>query len=138
MNTDSRRHRRAPGIATALAAVLLAAAGCTSSRGTPTRPPAEFRVTGTVYTSPACPGPVGIDSACPDRPLAGARVEVTRYRTVVATAVTDAAGHYALALAAGTYQVVATDPGGLRTHATRTVTVPPDAVADLTVDSGLR
>jgi hypothetical protein len=81
---------------------------------------------------------VRLDSPCPDRPLAAARVVATQGTTVVATAVTDAAGHYALDLRTGSYLIVATVVGGYPSRATHAVTVPPDTIVDLTVDSGMR
>jgi hypothetical protein len=95
-------------------------------------------VTGTVYISPACPGPVRIDSPCPDHPLAAATVEAMQGTTVVATTRTGAGGHYRITLPAGSYQFTATNTGGFRSRAAKTVDLPPATVVDLTVGSGMR
>ena len=97
-----------------------------------------FAVTGTVRVSPACPGPVRLDSPCPDRPLQGATVTAAQSSRTVASTVTDAAGQYRLDLPPGRYDIVATNVGGYPSHATRTIDIPPAVVADLTVDSGMR
>jgi hypothetical protein len=97
-----------------------------------------FAVTGTVYRSPACGGPVRIDSPCPDQPLNAATVVATQGTTTVATTRTDPAGHYRITLPRGTYQITATNTGGYRSQTSKTVELPPDTVIDLTVDSGMR
>jgi hypothetical protein len=97
-----------------------------------------YAVTGTVRISPACPGPMRIDSPCPDHPLAAATVEAMQGTTVVATTHTDADGHYRITLPAGKYQFTGTNAGGFRSRASKPVNLPPATVVDLTVDSGMR
>ena len=129
----SRRHAYG-----AAAVCLLALGGCATTTQTPTETPTTFAVTGTVRASPACPGPVRLDSTCPDRPIATATVTVTRDGTTIASTVTDSAGHYRFQLPAGRYAIGATNTGGYASQATQTVDVPPAIVVDLTVDSGMR
>lgn len=139
MSVGSRHRRAIAGRVRVTAAVaVFAIGGCAAPSAKPAVPSAVSQVSGTVTSSPACPGPVALDSPCPARPLADASVEATRGGTVTATTTTDSTGHYTLSLPAGTYQIVATSTGGYRAHATRNVAVPPDAHVDLTVDSGMR
>jgi Carboxypeptidase regulatory-like domain len=126
----------APGSATASATPAPTTAA--SANAPPPGDATDFTVTGTVDTSPACPGPVSAGSPCPDRPLAGATIEAMRGTTIVATTHTDPAGHYRLTLHRGTYRLTATGTTGYRSHAARTITVPPDLAVDLTIDSGMR
>ena len=64
--------------------------------------PANTGIQGTVLAGPACPGPARLDSPCPDRPVA-MTVEVVSGTAVAATFTTDAAGHFSVAVSAGTY-----------------------------------
>jgi hypothetical protein len=122
----------------AMTTVVLGAAGCATSEPRPGDSAATYRVSGTVRTSPGCPGPTRLDSPCPDRPLAAAEVQATRDATVVATTLTDAAGRYTLNLPSGSYQITVTNVGGYKSRATRSIVLPPGTVVDLTVDSGMR
>ena len=117
---------------------LLALAGCASAAPGAADQPPVFAVAGTVRVSPACPGPVRLDSPCPDRPLQGATVTASQHTRMITSTVTDTAGRYRLDLPVGRYDIVATNVGGYRSHATRTIDVPPAVVVDLTVDSGMR
>jgi hypothetical protein len=94
-------------------------------------------VDGTVVSSPGCPGPVSAESPCPDRPVAGARVELTRGGTVVATATTDSAGRFELRVPPGEYTVTAFNVG-LASQASQSISVTGPVHVALVVDSGLR
>lgn len=77
-----------------LLALVLAACG---SFATP-----SSGIRGTILAGPACPGPVRLDSPCPDRPVS-MTVEVVNGTTVAATFTSDAAGTFSVAVAPGTY-----------------------------------
>jgi Carboxypeptidase regulatory-like domain len=96
-----------------------------------------FAVDGTVVSSPGCPGPALAESPCPDRPVAGARVELTRGSTVMASTTTDAAGRFEMRVPAGTYQVTALNVG-LRSRASQSISVTGPVNVRLVVDSGMR
>jgi hypothetical protein len=128
--------RRAYRLVAALWLAVLA--GCASVGPSPADTPSAYAVTGIVRVSPACPGPVRLDSPCPDRPLGGATVTASRNARTIASTITDASGHYRLDLPPGRYDIVAINVGGYASRATRTIDVPPSAVVDLTVDSGMR
>ena len=114
--------------------------GTATSTPTPTsNGSSAVAVTGTVLAAPGCPGPVQLDSPCPPRPLAGARVEVLRATDVVATVSTGSDGRFTLRLTPGVYRLVATAAGPLRRTATVQITVASSPVTtNLTVDSGMR
>jgi hypothetical protein len=65
-------------------------------------PAATSGIRGKILAGPACPGPVRIDSPCPDRPVA-MTVEVVGGTTIAATFTTDAAGAFSVNVAPGTY-----------------------------------
>jgi hypothetical protein len=94
-------------------------------------------VTGTVASSPGCPGPALAESPCPDRPVAGARVELTRGSTVVASTTTDRAGRFAMRVPPGDYQVTAFNVG-FHSQASQHISVAGPVNVQLVVDSGLR
>ena len=79
-----------------LALVLLSGAACGSIGG----PASGIR--GTILAGPACPGPVRLDSPCPDRPVA-MTVEVVSGATVAATFTSDANGTFSVNVGPGTY-----------------------------------
>jgi hypothetical protein len=137
-HTDMRSTRRRRAVACLLPMILAGgfAAGC-AKPATPASPPV-YAVTGTVYIPPACPGPMRIDSPCPDHPLPAATVEAMKGTTVVATTRTDVDGHYRITLPAGSYQFTATNAGGFRSRASKIVDLPPATVVDLTVGSGMK
>ena len=131
------------GLAVALA--VLALAGCTeptpspresglpspgastpaSVGSTPPQPIADkfaLAVTGTVTASPGCPGPQRAESPCPDKPVAGAPVELTASGTVVARTTTDAAGRFRVTVPAGTYEITARNTG-YASRVTQSITV---------------
>jgi hypothetical protein len=151
-----RSSSRARAIAIAATVLLLCAAGCAQGAGTPqstgtgtsqgagTATPtpngsSAIAVTGTVLAAPGCPGPVQLDSPCPPRPMAGARVEAMRGASVVATVSTGSDGRFTLRLAPGVYRLVATAAGPLRATAAVQITVASSPVnTNLIVDSGMR
>jgi carboxypeptidase family protein len=94
-------------------------------------------VTGSVLSSPGCPGPARAESPCPDRPVAGARVEFARGTTVVATTTTDSAGRFEIRVPPGDYQVTAFNVG-IHSRTTQTISVHGPVTVTLVVDSGLR
>jgi hypothetical protein len=118
--------------------------GTGASQGTGTATPAvsgpsAVAVSGTVLAAPGCPGPVRLDSPCPPRPLAGARVQAMQAAGVVATVTTGSDGRFTLRLAPGVYRLVATAAGPLRTAAAVQITVASSPVStNLIVDSGMR
>jgi Carboxypeptidase regulatory-like domain len=117
---------------------VMALAGCAQKTGgTPTPSESGIKVTGTVTASPGCPGPQRIDSPCPDRPVAGAPVEFARDGAIVATTTTDAAGHFSITVAPGSYEVTARNVGYF-SRITRTVDVTAPLDLSLVVDSGMR
>jgi hypothetical protein len=77
------------------------------------------------------------ESPCPDRPVAGARVELTRGSAVVATTRTDSAGRFELRVPPGEYTVTAFNVG-LATRASQLISVTGPVHVALVVDSGLR
>ena len=61
-------------------------------------------ISGTIVAGPACPGPVRLDSPCPDRPVA-MTVEVVSGTTVAATFTSDANGAFSVNVGPGTYRL---------------------------------
>jgi hypothetical protein len=77
------------------------------------------------------------ESRCPDRPVAGARVELARSGTVVATTKTDTAGQFQLKALPGDYQITAFNVG-FASHTSQQVSVAGPVTVRLVVDSGMR
>jgi hypothetical protein len=94
-------------------------------------------VQGFVFSSPSCPGPAVAESPCPDRPVAGARVELARDSTVVATTSTDSAGRFEMRVPPADYQITAFNVG-FASHASQSITVVGPVTVRLVVDSGVR
>lgn len=94
-------------------------------------------VAGTVVSSPGCPGPAVAESPCPDRPVTGARVELTHGGTVVASTRTDGAGRFEMRVPPGVYQVTAFNVG-FKSQASQQISVAGRVNVRLVVDSGLR
>ena len=132
--------RTATPMLAALAVLVAPLAGCASApSASPPRssPPAVGTVAGTVLSAPSCPVE-RLASPCPPRPVVGATVA---FRGPTSRTVrTGAGGRFTAHVPAGTYTVTATNTGGLRTTATRTVTVRAGATVSvrLVVDSGIR
>jgi carboxypeptidase family protein len=96
-------------------------------------------VTGTVTAGPTCPVERAA-SPCPDRAVQGASVQADRGGHVVAEALTDTHGHYALTVRPGVYTIIATNAGGYRSIARRRVSLAAGErqSVDLVVDTGIR
>ena len=125
----SRQRRR---VLTVLAAGALTA--CQSSASTHR----DGAVLGTVLSAPSCPVERS-DTPCPPRPVRGAVVEAVLGDQLRATTHSDGAGRFRLSLPYGTYTIRATNPGALRTTATRSVRLDRATVSvRLVVDSGIR
>jgi hypothetical protein len=77
------------------------------------------------------------ESPCPDRPVPGARVELTRGGTVVATTTTDAAGQFEMRVPPGDYLVTAFNVG-FGSRASQPISVTGPVNVRLVVDSGMR
>ena len=118
-------------------AALALAACATGATNAPAPRESGIRVTGTVTSSPACPGPQRADSPCPPRPVAGAPVELAANGSVVASTTTDATGHFQLTVQAGSYEITARNVG-YQSRATQTIQVAGPMEVDLVVDSGMR
>jgi len=119
-----------------VAAALLLLAACGSS--SPALSKTRGFVTGVVDSAPTCPVERA-GSPCPPRPVAGAEVVALRGPDRRFVTHTDAQGRFRLLLPYGTYTIEATNVGGLRTTATKTVKVSSStATIELTVDSGIR
>lgn len=94
-------------------------------------------LTGRVLSAPSCPVE-RVGSPCPARPVAGALVTATGQAGKVVTR-TDSDGRFSMSVRAGSYTVVATNPGGYASTASAIVTVTPTSLPlTLTVDSGIR
>jgi FlaG/FlaF family flagellin (archaellin) len=98
-------------------------------------------ITGTVYVSPAHPGPQRVGESG-RKPMSAAKVQVLdANRRVVAHAVTDADGKFSVALAAGEYSVeVDTGGAALPRCGSAEANVQDGHVAqiELSCDSGMR
>jgi Carboxypeptidase regulatory-like domain len=117
---------------------LVALGGCATGTPGPATPTASgIEVTGTVSSSPSCPGPQRAGSPCPPRPVVGAPVELAANGSVVARAVTDATGRFRLTVAAGTYLIKARNVG-YTSETTQMITVTGPVDVSLVVDSGIR
>ena len=137
---NSTGRARVASAALVLGSLVMAmlAACATSSPGGGQSPTASgIPITGTVTARPGCPGPERLDSPCPPRPVAGARVDVLRGGTIVTTVTTDAAGRFRALVPAGEYDVTAHNVGH-ESQATEHVTVDGPVQVSLVVDSGLR
>jgi hypothetical protein len=113
-----------------------ATAGATATAGVTTAV-GRFAVTGTVGSSPSCPGPQRAESPCPPKPVAGAAVELTASGAVIASTTTDPTGHFKLLAPAGTYEITARNVG-YASKVTQTITVSGPLDVALVVDSGIR
>jgi hypothetical protein len=94
-------------------------------------------VQGTVLSSPSCPGPAVAGSPCPDRPVAGALVELARGGTVVATTRTDTAGRFEMSVPPADYLITAFNVG-FASRTSQSITVAGPVTVELVVDSGIR
>jgi len=112
-----------------LVALLLSACGGAAT------PAAGIR--GTVLAGPACPGPVRVDSPCPDRAVA-MTIEVVQGTSVVATVTSGPDGRFSVAVAAGSY--VLRSRSGLPALRPQNVTVAAGTYTEveLHADTGIR
>jgi len=119
----------------ALAMLSLAACGLRPSA------PASTGVEGVMTIGPTCPVQ-RVDQPCPDRPFAGEVSVRDGSGGEVADVHADAAGHFRVDLAAGTYQLVplSPHPGMPPFGKPQTVTVVPGQYTQVTIeyDSGIR
>ena len=133
------------GVLIALAAFVLALAGCNPRAGpspTPTvTPPLTTGVRGLVLAGPTCPVEQPGQSPCV-RSVSGATIlALDPARHELGRAESDAAGAYFLRLPPGTYEIVSQAVEGLMgVPAATTVTVPdgPPVQLDLRYDTGIR
>ena len=124
-----------PGSGTSQAGTQSTTGSGTTATGTTNG--SGIAVAGAVFSSPGCPGPAVAESPCPDRPVPGARVELTRGSNVVVTTTTDAAGQFEVRVPPGDYLVTAFNVGfGSRSSEQISVTGPVNV--RLVVDSGMR
>ena len=95
-------------------------------------------ITGTVLAGPACPGPVRVGSACPDRPIS-LQLAFLKDGAQVASVTSSADGRFKVDLAPGRYVIRGTG-SGLPSVRTLTVDVPPGAYLEVAVsaDTGIR
>jgi hypothetical protein len=125
-----------------IAACAVVVAGCgddgpSSTTVVPTTTGPTYAVNGLAEATPTCPverpGQV-----CPPAPVAGT-VTARRGVTVVATASSDATGHFTLSLPAGSYEVTL-DPGNVLPSCPPVTLVVADHAVDLTIecDTGIR
>ena len=117
-------------------AVTLVVAACGSS--VPSGAVAKGSVRGIVLSAPSCPVERA-GSPCPPRPVAHASVRLVAVNDAQLEVITGADGRFSATVAAGRYEVTATNPG-IRTTAQARVTVSPGATVTvrLVVDSGIR
>jgi hypothetical protein len=108
-----------------------------STPASPAAGQSGIAVTGTVTASPGCPGPQRAEAPCPDKPVAGAPVEIIANGTVVASTTTDAAGRFRVTVPAGAYEITARNTG-YPSRVTESITVTGPVEVALVVDSGLR
>ena len=124
--------------------VLLVTAGCATGRGAGTSNPSggtasarDVELTGMVTAAPGCPGPQRAESACPDRPVPGARVDLASGGSTVASTSTDGAGRFRFVVPPADYRITAHNVG-YASQATKDVSVTGPLDVTLVVDSGLR
>jgi hypothetical protein len=112
----------------------------TACGGAVASPAPPGTVQGTVTAGPRCPVE-RIDRPCPPAPVRDGDVRLLRGDgSAAAETHTDTAGAFQLTAEPGTYTVIATNTGGLRTQASRTVTLTAGRTehVDLQVDTGIR
>jgi len=121
-------------------ALMIMVVGLLVACGGPSAPGSSGRATvaGAVSAGPACPVERA-GSPCPNRPVAGATVQVHHGDHVVAETRTDSGGHYSLGVAPGVYTIIAT-AGGYFSTARQVVSVRPGEQrnVDLVIDTGIR
>jgi hypothetical protein len=150
MMVCARRSLRDALVATLLAPAVSALAACGNDRtgdhggqttiavtSQPTSDPRD--VFGVVLAGPTCPVETA-DEPCPPRPVDATIDAQDAKGDVLASTRTDTAGHYSLALASGSYTIVASTGAGLPMcqPVTITVTSGPPIRTDISCDTGIR
>jgi hypothetical protein len=119
------------------AAVVVALASC----GLRPPAPADTGIEGVMLIGPTCPVQ-RINSPCPDRPFAGEVSVRDQSGSQVADVHADSGGHFRVAVAPGTYELVPVSPrpGVPPFGRPQTVTVVSGQYAQVTIeyDSGIR
>jgi len=114
---------------------LLTACGGVAAANQP-----EGAVQGTVTAGPTCPVERA-DHPCPPAPVRGADVRLARADgTTAADTATDKGGAFHLSATPGSYMLIATNPGGYHSQASRAVrlTAGHTEQVDLQLDTGIR
>jgi Carboxypeptidase regulatory-like domain len=129
--------------ASALAILLIAICACAPGAGASPTPPETGHVAGVALAGPTCPVVTDPpESACADRPVAGATLLIVDDEgDVVATATTADDGRFRLDLPPGTYQVQPQPVDGLMGIAppmSVTVVVGQSSEVTLSYDTGIR
>ncbi len=97
-------------------------------------------IVGQVTLGPACPGPVKVDTPCPDKPYQASFTILDSSGAVVQQFQTDADGNFKVPLAPGTYTLHPETQGMLPIARDQVVTVPEGQFVSLQIkfDSGMR
>jgi hypothetical protein len=133
---DVNRNALARVVAVCAAIVLTGA--CASGAAPTVATGRVVTVTGIVRTGPTCPV-MHEGSACAPRPAPSALITVYAQTDVVARASADGAGRFAVQLHPGSYRVHAQLADGLRSTASRNISVATAPVrVTFILDSGLR
>lgn len=112
----------------------------TATQPSPTETPSPSGIEGQTLMGPACPGPVQIDTPCPDTPIQATVTVLNARAEQVAQVESDAQGYFTIHLTPGTYTLQPEPLNVLQHAAPVTVTV---AAGDyvtviITYDSGIR
>lgn len=103
--------------------------------------PGASGIEGQVSIGPACPGPVTVDSPCPDRPYQATLTILTTRNERVGQVTTDEVGRFTLSLAPGAYVIRPERPKeGIAYAPEMAITVVPDEYLSIKIvyDSGMR
>ncbi len=103
--------------------------------------PGASGIEGQVLIGPACPGPVTVDSACPDQPYQATLTILTAQNEQVGQVTTDAAGRFQITLPPGSYIIRPQPPkAGIAYAQEQPVNVPAGEFVSVEVvyDSGIR
>jgi hypothetical protein len=151
MKQNRRTIRRAAGIAMLVLSAGIAVGCATPPGGSPPSGPPSTTVSGTELPDSGVQGSTSVDGGCPvirngtpcpDRPLAAHLTVTTVTGTTVTSIDTDAAGHFRIPLAPGTYVIHPTNSTGAIYPMARPVTVTVSAgtfaIVNIPFDSGIR
>lgn len=103
--------------------------------------PGASGIEGQVSIGPACPGPVTVDSPCPDQPYQATLTILTTQNERVGQVTTDEVGRFKLSLAPGAYVIRPERPKeGIAYAPETTITVVPGEYLPIKIvyDSGMR